>query len=33
MPTYVRVTVGTREEMERFQAAFQNVMSGFVLPS
>jgi len=26
MPTYVRVTVGTQEEMERFQAAFQKVM-------
>jgi len=28
MPTYVRVTVGTHEEMEHFQAAFQKVMSG-----
>ena len=28
MPTYVRVTVGTQEEMERFQAAFQKVMKG-----
>ncbi len=26
MPTYARVTVGTPQEMERFQAAFQNVM-------
>jgi histidinol-phosphate aminotransferase len=26
MPTYVRVTVGTQPEMERFQAAFQKVM-------
>lgn len=26
MPTYVRVTVGTQEEMERFQAAFQKAM-------
>lgn len=26
MPTYVRVTVGTQEEMEKFQAAFQKVM-------
>lgn len=26
MPTYVRITVGTQEEMERFQAAFQKVM-------
>lgn len=30
MPTYTRVTVGTRDEMERFQAAFQNVMTGKV---
>ncbi len=28
MPTYVRITVGTPEEMERFQAAFQMVMKG-----
>jgi histidinol-phosphate aminotransferase len=27
-PTYVRVTVGTHDEMERFQNAFQKVMSG-----
>jgi histidinol-phosphate aminotransferase len=26
MPTHVRITVGTQEEMERFQAAFQKVM-------
>ncbi|HEV2397715.1 MAG TPA: pyridoxal phosphate-dependent aminotransferase [Candidatus Sulfotelmatobacter sp.] len=26
MPTYVRITVGTQEEMERFQSAFQKVM-------
>ncbi len=26
MPTYVRITVGTEDEMERFQAAFQKVM-------
>ena len=26
MPTYVRITVGTQEEMERFQTAFQKVM-------
>ena len=30
MPTYTRITVGTREEMEQFQAAFQNVMKGKV---
>jgi histidinol-phosphate aminotransferase len=28
MPTYVRVTVGTQPEMERFQAAYQKVMKG-----
>src|SRR6202035_925530 len=28
MPTYVRITVGTHEEMEQFQAAFQKVMHG-----
>lgn len=28
MPTYVRVTVGTQSEMERFQAAFQKAMKG-----
>ncbi len=27
MPTYVRVTVGTQEEMHRFQNAFQKVMA------
>ena len=26
MPTYVRITVGTREEMEKFQTAFQKLM-------
>lgn len=26
MPSYVRITVGTQEEMERFHAAFQKVM-------
>jgi histidinol-phosphate aminotransferase len=26
MPNHVRITVGTQEEMERFQAAFQKVM-------
>ena len=30
VPTHVRVTVGTADEMERFQAAFQNVMEGKV---
>ncbi len=28
MPTYSRITVGTHEEMEKFQAALQKVMSG-----
>lgn len=28
MPTYVRITVGTQDEMEKFQAAFQKVMKG-----
>ena len=28
MPTYVRITVGTRDEMLRFQDAFRKVMSG-----
>jgi histidinol-phosphate aminotransferase len=28
MPTYVRITVGTQPEMERFQAAFKRVMNG-----
>jgi histidinol-phosphate aminotransferase len=27
-PTYVRITVGTRAEMDRFQVAFQKVMTG-----
>jgi histidinol-phosphate aminotransferase len=30
MPTHVRITVGTGAEMERFQAAFQRVMSNAV---
>jgi histidinol-phosphate aminotransferase len=29
-PTYVRITVGTKPEMEEFQAAFHKVMSGAV---
>jgi len=28
MPTHVRITVGTRDEMQQFQIAFQRVMSG-----
>jgi histidinol-phosphate aminotransferase len=28
MPTWVRITVGTHEEMQQFQAAFQKVMHG-----
>lgn len=28
MPTYTRITIGTREEMDRFQGAFQKVMNG-----
>ncbi|MGC2197463.1 MAG: pyridoxal phosphate-dependent aminotransferase [Terriglobales bacterium] len=28
MPTWVRITVGTRPEMEQFQAAFKKVMDG-----
>jgi histidinol-phosphate aminotransferase len=28
MPTWVRITVGTHDEMEQFQAAFQKVMRG-----
>ncbi len=28
MPTYARITVGTREEMNQFQVAFQKVMKG-----
>jgi histidinol-phosphate aminotransferase len=27
MPTYVRITVGTRSDMQKFQAAFKQVMS------
>ena len=27
MPTYTRITVGTHEEMEKFQVAFQNVIA------
>ena len=30
MPTYSRITVGTREEMNQFQVAFQKVMKGSV---
>ena len=30
MPTYTRITVGSSEEMERFQVAFQKVMKGTV---
>jgi histidinol-phosphate/aromatic aminotransferase/cobyric acid decarboxylase-like protein len=26
-PTYVRVTVGSREDMEKFKAAFEKVMN------
>ncbi len=33
MPTYVRITVGTRDEMNLFQAAFQKVMTGAVAMS
>jgi histidinol-phosphate aminotransferase len=28
MPNWVRITVGTQDEMEKFQAAFQSVMKG-----
>lgn len=28
MPTWVRITVGTRDEMQQFQAAYQKVMRG-----
>lgn len=31
MPTHVRITVGTRPEMEQFQAAFKRVMDGTVV--
>ena len=30
MPTWVRVSVGTQEEMEQFQIAFRKVMTGAV---
>ncbi len=30
MPTYTRITVGTRDEMNQFQEAFQKVMKGSV---
>jgi histidinol-phosphate/aromatic aminotransferase/cobyric acid decarboxylase-like protein len=26
LPTHVRVTIGTRDEMEKFKAAFERVM-------
>jgi histidinol-phosphate aminotransferase len=32
-PTYVRITVGTKPEMEEFQAAFHKVMSGSITAS
>ena len=32
-PTHVRITVGTQSEMERFQEAFQHVMSGAIAAS
>jgi hypothetical protein len=28
MPTWVRITVGTHDEMQQFQVAFQKVMRG-----
>jgi histidinol-phosphate aminotransferase len=31
MPTYTRITVGTRDEMNQFQEAFQRVMKGTVV--
>src|ERR1022692_2763218 len=31
MPTYTRITVGTREEMNQFQVALQKVMKGSVV--
>jgi histidinol-phosphate aminotransferase len=31
MPTYARITVGTRDEMNQFQAALQKVMKGAVV--
>jgi histidinol-phosphate aminotransferase len=33
LPTYVRITIGTRDEMSSFQAAFQKVMTGAVAMS
>jgi histidinol-phosphate aminotransferase len=30
MPTCVRTTIGTHDEMEQFQAAFQKVMHGTI---
>jgi len=33
MPTYTRITIGTQEEMEQFQAAFQKVMTGTAMES
>jgi histidinol-phosphate aminotransferase len=33
MPTYTRITVGTAQEMEHFQAAWQKVMTGAVSAS
>jgi histidinol-phosphate aminotransferase len=33
MPTWVRITVGTRPEMEQFQTAFKKVMDGTALAS
>ncbi len=32
-PTYTRITVGTRPEMEQFQTAFKKVMTGAVTAS
>jgi histidinol-phosphate aminotransferase len=32
-PTYVRITVGTRTEMDKFQVAFKEVMSGPTEPA
>jgi histidinol-phosphate aminotransferase len=33
LPTHVRITVGTRAEMDQFQAAFQRVMTGVMAVS
>jgi histidinol-phosphate aminotransferase len=33
LPTHVRITVGTRDEMSHFQTAFQKVMSGTIAMS